>query len=656
MPELLSVHGRCPRCSQVLTVPAGQLQSVFRCARCQYRVLGSALLEEARLSPPRLDTREVADPRRPVAGPFEEDSDDQHTRLHLPGADGDEDGESALPAQRVGDTPSAAPPSTGAMPLQRFDVAAGDPDDQQTRLHVAGSFDAPRVPARPPPRHATLLGVPAPARLSRFGAEPDDGEDQATRFQLSDEGADASRRPAAHRGLTTRGMPAAPSPVLAPPARASRPSIAAPSSPLGSRPSFAPPPPPLAASAPLARFEPLSDEEDDQRTRLQVPVSYEASDYPPGEAALPDLHSPVAPRISAPPIEADNLAVDQHFARGTLQLSRWIDDWMRERHAVLLVTLAALSAIIAPVFDVLLGSTRQGATVIAANLALFFLWALAFAWLGRLRNDVGAWDPRVAFTRLGTGVRLALMDLTSFGALPLPLRWRVVAEVSGLVGIAGLALASALTLTHLVWWWPAGTGLLFLWRLFAGSCLVLSVISSHESWNVPAGLSPAPDVTAPAVALFPAVLDLSLPLSVPPTQASTPLHQVLEVLSQWEPSEWPNRDSYLAVLERHLMRRMGWARIERDRLLGERRVEGSAHLVVDESLLVEVVHGFDADTAERVAARMRRHARTWRGKPAVIVVFDASRAELLNGKGTPLLEALHQGYPMLAVRMPTARA
>src|SRR5687767_989341 len=75
MPELLSVTGRCPRCSQVLTVPAGQLQSVFRCARCQYRVPGAMLVEEARSSPPRA----VPDLR-----PFDEDSDDQRTRIHVP--------------------------------------------------------------------------------------------------------------------------------------------------------------------------------------------------------------------------------------------------------------------------------------------------------------------------------------------------------------------------------------------------------------------------------------------------------------------------------------------------------------------------------------------------------------------------------------------
>src|SRR5688572_11353058 len=157
MPELLSIHGRCPRCSQVLTVPAGQLQNVFRCARCQYRVLGSALLEEAQRSPPRLA-------RAPVVRPFDEDPDDQHTRLHLPATDGDDEAETALPAQRVGDTPSGVP---AAAPLQRFGAEPDDPDDQQTRLHV-GPFDGvlppltrPSVP--PPPQR---VSAPPPARTS----------------------------------------------------------------------------------------------------------------------------------------------------------------------------------------------------------------------------------------------------------------------------------------------------------------------------------------------------------------------------------------------------------------------------------------------------------------------------------------------------------
>jgi hypothetical protein len=630
MPELLSIHGRCPRCSQVLTVPAGQLERVFRCARCQYRVLGVALMEEARRSPPRL-----ASPLAPVAGPFDEDSDDQHTRMHLP--ESDEEAETALPAQPIGAAPSSGAQRQPAMALQRF-ADGQDPDDQQTRLHVAGSFDPPAAVApRPPPKHPTLLGVPLPPRLSRFGAEPEDPDDQATRMHLGDDPRRSSLPVQSTRGNTTRGMPAAP-PPLAP------------------RSAGVPP------MAPLQRFEQGGEDADDQRTRLQVPINYEedaalAARVPmlaPRASAPSDLRSPVAPRMSLPGPDLLDAAVDQRFGAGALVFSRWIEEWMHERRPVLLITLAALSAIIAPVFDVLFGNRRQGATVIAANLALFFLWALGIAWLGKLRNDEDVWSPSVAFTRLGTTAQLAMQDMKAFGALPQPLRWRVVTELAGAVGLCGLALASVLTLSHLIVAWPHGTSLVFLWRLFSGGCIVLSVIAAREANNVPAGLSPAPDVTAPAVAHFPAVLDLSLPLSVPAATA-TPLHQVLEVLSQWEPREWPNRDSYVAVLERHFLRRMGWARIERERRLTSQRADGTAPLIVDESLLIEVVHGFDGDIAERLASRMRRHAKVWRGRPAVIVVFDASRAELLGGQGTPLLEALHEAYPMLTVRMPSAR-
>jgi hypothetical protein len=158
------------------------------------------------------------------------------------------------------------------------------------------------------------------------------------------------------------------------------------------------------------------------------------------------------------------------------------------------------------------------------------------------------------------------------------------------------------------------------------------------------------------VTFFPSVVDLSLPLTPPPTEAGAPLHQVLEMLAQWLPREWPNRDSYVAALERHFLQRQGWAKIERERRLGAARGENVAHLIVDEALLLEVVRGFDSDIAERVTQRMLRLAKVWRGKPALIVVFDASRSELLGGAGHQQLEALHQAYPMLAVRMPSARA
>src|SRR6185436_4522112 len=229
MPELLSVHGRCPRCSQVLNVPAGQLQNVFRCARCQYRAAAATLVEEARSSPPRL----ASNPGMAL-GAFDEDSDDLRTRVLLPGGP---DIESELPLDAIwvpdGSTTSRPPP---APALQRFD-AGGEGEDQQTRLHVSGSLDlAPQQRPSPQPtaaaqprrsaqlagraRDATLLGVPLPSvaqqpgalplaaaaprpaatpaaapDLTRFDRAGGDAEDQQTRLHLPDSFDSGARAP-----------------------------------------------------------------------------------------------------------------------------------------------------------------------------------------------------------------------------------------------------------------------------------------------------------------------------------------------------------------------------------------------------------------------------------------------------------------------------
>jgi hypothetical protein len=305
--------------------------------------------------------------------------------------------------------------------------------------------------------------------------------------------------------------------------------------------------------------------------------------------------------------------------------------------------------------DVLLGNAQRGATVIAANLVLFFLWTLAFAWFGKMRNDAGVWDYGVGFTRFFTITRLALEDLARFGSLPWPLKWRVVSELSSALGLAGLCISSVLTLTQLVWGYPPYDAALIIGRAASGMLVLLSVVASRQTQSVPLGFVTAPEVTAPAVAHFPAVVDLTIPLSLGPNHAATPVHQMLELLSQWQPREWPNKDSYRAALERHLMRHMGWARIEREHRLGRRRSEGVADFVVNDSLLLEVMRGFDAEEGELISARMRMLAKSWRGKPAMIIIFDASRAALIGSIAAAPLEVLHQSYPMLAVRMPSAR-
>lgn len=639
MPEPLSVHGRCPRCSQVLTLPAGQLQALFRCARCQYRAAGSTLVEEARVSPPKASAAPLSR--------LDEDFDDQNTRVLVPGGEDDAASEVPLPAVLV-EAGASLPP---AAPLQRFDAASEDGDDQHTRLHLAtdaflppavtrpsvaparprasapaGPRPAATASRRPPVRSATLLGLPAapaPAPLERV---VEDSDDQHTRLLLPNE---------------------------QPPLRAAPPAPAARSS---TPPPMAAPAPVAAADpddAPLQRFDQASSDADDQQTRLNVPISYEDAE------PAPALRPLVAPRPSAAPSALDVEGFPPHGAQrlglAALQLSRALDEWLRERRSVLLVTLAALAAFIAPALDAAFGNPRRGATVIVANLVLFFLWILWLAWLGKLRNDQGVWDHRVAFSRFGTRFRLVLGDLGALGAAPPALRWRVVEHALAGVGLAGLGISAALTISQLVWGTPEKTAPLSVVYAASSLLVVASVYARRRVHQMPVPFGAPPDVTAPAVALFPAVVDLSLPLSPSVAGGGTLIHQILEALSEWQPQDYPNRDSYWAALERHLMRHLGWAHVEREHWLGEQRSDGVAQLIVNRGVVLEVVRGFDASIGERLATKMRALAKVWRGKPVLIVVFDASRAELMNGPGAAALEALHQAYPILTVRMPSAR-
>jgi hypothetical protein len=647
MPQLASVHGRCPRCSQVLTLPAGQLESVFRCARCQYRVSGALLIEEAKASPPEAERNHLAQNHLAASGAslprFEENSDDQRTRVLMPGG-ADDESEIPLPALFVeGPTSNpppalrrSSPPRPPALPsnasapraLQRFEAASGDADDQ-TRLHLPGALQIPAA------RDTTLVGVPAPALLGNL-ERVSDADDQQTRLHLPDQIA-ARPRMLASAGRTLMGVP------------------------------------PAADGLGLVRFEQAAEDSDEQRTRLHVPIAYEDEDAVVDRAvaeraeqalagrAMPELRplvAPVASDVRALTFDAEAYAprgLGDQFGRATLQLARSLDDWLHERRITLLATLATLSGLIGPGIDAILRGPLHGGTVITSNLVLFFFWTLAFAWVGKLRNDEGAWDPRIAWTRLATATRLGLEDLGQIDGLPSALKYRVTSEFAQALGLLGLGVASVLTISHLVWAWPAGAPALLTGRVWGSALVAIAIIARRRAESVPPTLV-APEIAAPAVSQFPAVVDLSLPLNLDVTAGPTPLHQLLEVLSEWPPRTWPNQDSYLLALERHLLRRMGWARIERERWFGSERSDGVAHLLMNESLLVEVAHGFDANAADRISARMRSLAKVWRGKPAVIVIFEASRAALLGGPGTAALEALHRSYPMLAVRMPAERA
>ena len=75
--------------------------------------------------------------------------------------------------------------------------------------------------------------------------------------------------------------------------------------------------------------------------------------------------------------------------------------------------------------------------------------------------------------------------------------------------MVGLAVASMLTISQLVWGWPGTGGGLLTGRVWGGALVAMSVIALRRAASVPVGMVAPQEIAAPAVARFPAVLDRS---------------------------------------------------------------------------------------------------------------------------------------------------
>jgi hypothetical protein len=58
-------------------------------------------------------------------------------------------------------------------------------------------------------------------------------------------------------------------------------------------------------------------------------------------------------------------------------------------------------------------------------------------------------------------------------------------------------------------------------------------------------------------------------------------------------------------------------------------------------------------TAERAVGQMRRYARTWSGKPLILVLLETPREAVFDGPGARLLVDARNEFVLLTVRMPT---
>jgi hypothetical protein len=339
----------------------------------------------------------------------------------------------------------------------------------------------------------------------------------------------------------------------------------------------------------------------------------------------------------------------------TLRLSLALEERLHENWSAALAVLGVACGLLPPVFDYLTDDPASTSSRIASGMVFLALAAFGVAWLGRLRHDDGVWDWKVARVRVQTLARLLLEDIGELARSPRYLKLQLFGELLASVGLVGSSLAACRSLVRLL---MGGSDPPSLFRFLSGLALVGGVVLLRAARRAAPEAVPGPTELGESVAAaskLPAVVDLSEPLPTSFVGEDTLLHRVVFALSEWRGREWLDEAGYRAALERHLQRHLPAFRIERERWLGRARRDGVADLIVGDLVLIEVKHGFGQRSAERALARLREHARTWPGKPMILVIFDASREAVCDGDATSAFVDLRQRLAMLTVRMPTRR-
>jgi hypothetical protein len=338
-------------------------------------------------------------------------------------------------------------------------------------------------------------------------------------------------------------------------------------------------------------------------------------------------------------------------AQAVLGFGARLSDGLHGRWPLVLLGLAVVCGVVAPLFDFLTDSL-----VLSGVLSVVFVLLLgvfALAWAGRLGPSAGSSFTRAAGARLKARLRLSSEDLEELGRSPRHLKLLVVGELLGAAGLLGLSAASLRSVGRLL---LGRDDIPTALRWASGVALIVGIILMQRAQKLAPVSAPGPEdlnESVTAASKLPAIVDLSDPLPPSFIGEYTPLHRILMVLSEWRSPAWPDVVGYQAALERHFQRHLTGSRVERDRWLGRSRRDGVADLVVDDLVLIMVRHGFHAPAADRAVAELDALARRWQGRPLLLLIFDAPRDDVFEGPGTPALRELHARLPMLTARMPT---
>jgi hypothetical protein len=643
-----SSRGRCPTCSQRVTLSAEERLGHLECPSCQATAIGAAFLQ-ASTPPPTFGTA-----RRAV-------SDDERTHLILDAVPLEDDDSSAAGDEQAPLRP-AAPENSRAPRAPAYDperthlildpIEMADDDDE-----AAEGADHPASgPTLPAPPAAAPLASPAAstaAGAARAESAPPAADDQPTRLFIdpvhlkSLRGDDAGDDQKTHLFMPSprakspeRARVGAPASDDASPASSARQSTP-PSSPVPPSPHSAPPasplegrrssPPPSPREQARGRGEPPRDD----RTKLML-----------GPVVVKD--APIAVS-SATAERAPSLG------RRLAELGLWIDDLMHERWPLALVAAAIANGLLSPFTDetnAVAGSTPS----VLPSAALFLgLVAFALAWASKLPSDGEGGRWAAALARVQGATRLWLDDVQALRSAPQNLRLFAVGQLLALAGFAGLVVSSGVALVAaLLGSSERATGVAF----WSGLTLLVGVSAAQFARRA-AVVAPAPDELGESVSAargLAALVDLSEPLPPSFIDGHTPLHRILIALSQWRAGAWPDDAGYVAALERHFQRHLPASQVEREKWLGPARDDGIASLVIDDIVLIEVARNFAPASAARALARVSGLAPRWPAKPIILAIFDSPREAVFQSAATSSLVYLHDDYPLVTVRMPGHRS
>lgn len=333
------------------------------------------------------------------------------------------------------------------------------------------------------------------------------------------------------------------------------------------------------------------------------------------------------------------------------RLGFWVDDVMHARWGIALVAAALLCGFVVPYVG-----ERGGAAARVLSLGLFVgLLAYGLTWLGKLRPAQGQWLVGAALARLRGSVGQLWPDPLELEHVP---RHRRILESGPLLAGLGLFLVASGCIDVFVGSSWAGTPLYLAVRFMGASLLIVGVGLQHFAGRFRV-VKPTPEELEESMAVaaqLAALVDLSE--SVPPSFIGgyTPLHRILVALTQWRGRARPDEASYRAALGRHFQRQLPFSKIESEKWLGRSRQDGIADLVIDDMVLIEIARGFHPASAARALSHVNDLARTWRGKPMLLVIFEGDRAAVFQSVATTSIVELHDRFPLVSVRMPAPDA